>query len=146
MQIFDDFCGFWPFPRKCSKRLGNADFRRKPRVFAGNRRKPQEPAQKLQTAVCPLRFVPLSATLVNSLFSLFRNRIPPVSELRHDKHKQCRKRSWRSSMCTPLQILPRTVSACFLTVLQVCAAQRRLGRSFGLFFFCLFSSVSGAGT
>ena len=35
------------------------DFRRKPLIFAGNRRKPQ-------IGVCPLRFVPLSAALGGS--------------------------------------------------------------------------------
>ena len=62
LQIFADFCRFSPFAREQSI-WENADFRRKPLIFAGNRRKPQEPAEKPQIGVCPLRFVPLSAAL-----------------------------------------------------------------------------------
>ena len=37
-----------------TKHLGNADFRRKPQIFAGNSRKPQEPAENRRLAFVPL--------------------------------------------------------------------------------------------
>ena len=45
-------------------------FRRKPLIFAGDRRKLQEPEENRKIGVCPLRFVPLSAAL---LFPLVRS-------------------------------------------------------------------------
>ena len=51
-QIFADVCRFSPLILE-KKHLGNADFRRKPLIFAGNRRKPQEPAENRRLAFVP---------------------------------------------------------------------------------------------
>ena len=51
--IFTDSCRFSPCPSK-QNHLGSADFCRKPLIFAGSRRKPQEPAGNRRLAFVPL--------------------------------------------------------------------------------------------
>ena len=60
-QIFAD-SRLPSFPRK-TKHLGNADFHRKPLIFAGNPQKTAGPHRKPLIGICLLRFLPLSAAL-----------------------------------------------------------------------------------
>ena len=53
MQIFADFCRSSPFPGKQSI-WGTQIFRRKPQIFAGTHRKPQEPAENRRSGFVPL--------------------------------------------------------------------------------------------